>query len=145
MASGKHGCCTDKVCTPETCMELPEGKMCEDCARFSWCAKMGCATPRRTSCDWFPRRFVARVQPYQRKFIEQSQPLVMRTARRRIWMTFRDLQNICGCLRGVTICEHPEKRPNRDGERVCWDAKHCPLWREFKKHNGANQPEREAR
>ena len=24
----KHGCCEDKACTAETCMQLPEGKTC---------------------------------------------------------------------------------------------------------------------
>lgn len=53
----KHGCCTDKACTPETCMELPQGKTCADCVRINYCISLGVTDTARTSCDWFPRRF----------------------------------------------------------------------------------------
>jgi hypothetical protein len=53
----KHGCCTDKACTPGTCMELPEGQTCEDCVHVGYCTGLGVTTRDRTSCDWFPRRF----------------------------------------------------------------------------------------
>ena len=26
-----QGCCVDKACTPDTCMDLPAGKTCGDC------------------------------------------------------------------------------------------------------------------
>lgn len=30
-----HGCCVDKSCTSATCMKLPEGVHCVDCAFFA--------------------------------------------------------------------------------------------------------------
>jgi hypothetical protein len=53
----KHGCCTDKACTTETCMELPIGKMCADCKFIKLCTRMGFTDGAKTSCDFFPRRF----------------------------------------------------------------------------------------
>jgi hypothetical protein len=53
----KHGCCTDKACTPATCMELPRGKTCCDCGYIGPCTRMGFTTGTNTSCDFFPRRF----------------------------------------------------------------------------------------
>lgn len=54
----KHGCCTDKKCTPDTCMELPEGKTCFDCSNYKRCHMLCGHQATDTYCDWFPRRFV---------------------------------------------------------------------------------------
>ena len=53
----KHGCCTDKACTPDTCMELPAGKTCGDCIHTYRCVAIFGHTAADTYCDWFPRRF----------------------------------------------------------------------------------------
>lgn len=55
---GRNGCCDDKACNAGTCMTLPDGKTCGDCARFRFCASYCGAKATWTSCDWFPRRFV---------------------------------------------------------------------------------------
>lgn len=52
-----QGCCVDKECTPETCMELPAGKMCGDCVHERRCCLMFGHKPSDTYCDWFPRKF----------------------------------------------------------------------------------------
>lgn len=52
-----HGCCADKTCTPETCMELPEGTTCGGCYAFEHCRAFYGHTPEDTYCDFFPRRF----------------------------------------------------------------------------------------
>jgi len=57
-----HGCCADKACAPQTCMELPAGQTCGDCGRFGYCKAIVGMTAESTSCDWFPRRFLPRVQ-----------------------------------------------------------------------------------
>ena len=60
----KLGCCVDKAygkgCTDETCMYLPEGTTCGDCAHFSRCKWLISAKEDHVSCDWFPRRFSAK-------------------------------------------------------------------------------------
>jgi hypothetical protein len=56
----RHGCCTDQVCTPATCMELPAGKVCADCRHFPRCQWLLSISGRETSCDWFPRKFSPR-------------------------------------------------------------------------------------
>ena len=56
----KHGCCADKSCTLETCMGLPSGVTCGDCANLPRCAGLFGCKPGNTSCDFFPRRFVAK-------------------------------------------------------------------------------------
>ena len=53
----KHGCCTDKACTPATCMELPAGETCAACQFVKHCQRMYAVKPENTSCDFFPRRF----------------------------------------------------------------------------------------
>lgn len=52
-----QGCCADKKCTPETCMDLPAGKTCGDCVREYRCCAIFGHKPEDTYCDWFPRRF----------------------------------------------------------------------------------------
>lgn len=59
----EYGCCTDRRlghggCTTDTCMELPDGKACSDCAHCRKCCAMFGHRPSDTFCDWFPRRFV---------------------------------------------------------------------------------------
>lgn len=54
------GCCADKKCTPETCMNLPNGKTCKDCFWCKRCVSMFGATEIDTACGWFPRRFMKR-------------------------------------------------------------------------------------
>ena len=56
----RHGCCIDKACKPDTCMELPAGVRCDDCGRFSGCLRFGVTKTGHTHCDWFPRQFVAK-------------------------------------------------------------------------------------
>ena len=70
----RHGCCVDRDfaaahpeatntrgCTPETCMELPDGKTCSNCVHETRCSTVfGLKVDGRTHCDWFPRRFVER-------------------------------------------------------------------------------------
>lgn len=51
------GCCVDKACDETTCMNLPAGKTCGDCVHLPRCTWLIQATPERTDCDWFPRRF----------------------------------------------------------------------------------------
>lgn len=59
----KHGCCSDKSCTPETCMELPAGTKCGDCVHAGRCHVLFGCKPENTVCDWFPRRFVPSGKP----------------------------------------------------------------------------------
>lgn len=47
----KHGCCIDKECTQETCMELPSGKTCGDCVHIKKCSAMFGHKPKDTYCD----------------------------------------------------------------------------------------------
>lgn len=56
----KHGCCADRACTPETCMELPKGKTCADCLFIVHCKRIYGVKTENTSCDFFPRRFKSR-------------------------------------------------------------------------------------
>jgi len=53
-----YGCCVDKSCTDETCMQLSDGKTCGDCRHVRRCVLMFGHQPSDTYCDWFPRRFV---------------------------------------------------------------------------------------
>jgi len=52
-----HGCCVDKICNEATCMRLPEGVHCGDCAWFGWCAKVVGKVEASEDCDFFPQRF----------------------------------------------------------------------------------------
>jgi hypothetical protein len=56
----QHGCCTDKTCTPQTCMELPEGVRCRQCLLKVQCVDLlgDSYDENHTYCDWFPRRFI---------------------------------------------------------------------------------------
>lgn len=54
-----NGCCTDKACTADTCMDLPEGKTCGDCVHIARCKAIYGHVETDTSCDWFPRKFRA--------------------------------------------------------------------------------------
>jgi hypothetical protein len=56
------GCCMDKSCTPDTCMVLPGRMVCGDCEHLSRCHGLFQCKPERTSCDFFPRRFVKRTR-----------------------------------------------------------------------------------
>ena len=60
----KLGCCVDRKhgtgCTDATCMWLPTGSTCGDCAHVERCLAFGYTRSRdRQSCDFFPRRFAA--------------------------------------------------------------------------------------
>lgn len=59
-AKHTHGCCADKACSDKTCMELPAGKTCGDCAHVRHCIAFYAHTETDTYCDFFPRRFVER-------------------------------------------------------------------------------------
>lgn len=53
----RHGCCTDRACDAQTCMQLPAGKTCDVCVWFYRCSIFGFTTAGSDSCDFFPRRF----------------------------------------------------------------------------------------
>ena len=57
-----NGCCVDrkygKGCTEQTCMDLPKGTTCGSCVHFSRCSRLISAKAERTTCDWFPRRYL---------------------------------------------------------------------------------------
>lgn len=57
MSVHTHGCCADKACDNNTCMELADGKTCGDCANFRHCEAFYGHKPTDTYCDFFPRRF----------------------------------------------------------------------------------------
>ena len=62
------GCCVDKACSPETCMVLPDGKMCGDCAHVKRCTAFGfTASAAEVACDFFPRRAAFVVEPTERQ------------------------------------------------------------------------------
>lgn len=61
-AKTTHGCCSDKACSDKTCMELPDGKSCGECKHFRHCAAFYAHAATDTYCDFFPRRFVQRVE-----------------------------------------------------------------------------------
>lgn len=52
-----NGCCVDKSCTTVTCMNIPDGNECDDCAHWHKCLSMFGAEPGNTSCQFFPRKF----------------------------------------------------------------------------------------
>jgi hypothetical protein len=52
------GCCADGACTPETCMNLPDGYTCGDCVHIKRCKAIFGHTEKDTACDWFPRKFM---------------------------------------------------------------------------------------
>lgn len=58
-----NGCCADKACTATTCMALPAGTTCGDCRHMRHCAAFYGHQPADTTCDFFPRRFVAAPKP----------------------------------------------------------------------------------
>ena len=64
--AGKLGCCVDRKygtgCTDTTCMALPSGATCADCAHMKRCVGIFGVKPTNTSCDFFPRRFLRVVQ-----------------------------------------------------------------------------------
>ncbi len=70
--SSKHGCCTDKKCTTETCMQLPEGKTCGNCRHELRCVAMFGHTSTDTYCDWFPRRFVEKPEIIDNKQLNKD-------------------------------------------------------------------------
>jgi hypothetical protein len=51
-----QGCCVDKVCNNDTCMRLPDGVTCGDCALLAECSWVGVRTDWKV-CDFYPRRF----------------------------------------------------------------------------------------
>jgi hypothetical protein len=68
-----NGCCADRIsaaragrfnngCTEATCMSLPDGATCGDCKHVRHCVAMYAVTPERTTCDFFPRRFIRKAQ-----------------------------------------------------------------------------------
>ena len=53
----KQGCCMDKACNENTCMNLPENKTCGDCVNIKICKAVYGHTENDTYCDFFPRKF----------------------------------------------------------------------------------------
>jgi len=54
------GCCSDRSCTSDTCLRLPDGSKCGGCKNFAYCEAFGFAAgPDTQTCSFFPRRFVA--------------------------------------------------------------------------------------
>ena len=53
-----NGCCADNSCDKSTCMGLPDGATCGNCAHWKSCNGLGFSSDeRRTDCDFFPRRY----------------------------------------------------------------------------------------
>lgn len=55
---------TCPVCGPECngdCMELPEGKTCNDCRHYRFCDDFIGLEGSETRCDWAPARFLEKV------------------------------------------------------------------------------------
>jgi hypothetical protein len=62
----KHtlGCCADRSCTDETCMKLPDGTTCGNCAHIRRCLAFGFSdSEKQSTCDFFPRRFLPAAPP----------------------------------------------------------------------------------
>lgn len=57
MSAHTHGCCADKACNAQTCMELPQGKTCGDCVNFRHCQAFYAHQADDTYCDFYPRRY----------------------------------------------------------------------------------------
>lgn len=53
-----YGCCADKACNEKTCMQLPAGKTCGNCAHIKHCVAFYAHSTTDTYCDFYPRRFV---------------------------------------------------------------------------------------
>lgn len=70
MSAGQHGCCADKACIHETCMQLPTGMTCGGCAHFRHCAAFYGHSTADTYCDFFPRRFKPAPAPPTVKLIQ---------------------------------------------------------------------------
>lgn len=62
MSAAVHGCCRDGTCDFYSCMALPPQKTCGDCVHARRCNMLFGAEPGRTSCDFYPRRFVEAAQ-----------------------------------------------------------------------------------
>lgn len=63
MSTVQHGCCADQACTDKTCMQLPVGVSCGDCANFRHCEAFYSHSAADTYCDFFPRRFKPALSP----------------------------------------------------------------------------------
>lgn len=53
-------------------MALPEGKSCADCKHIRRCVAFGYSAPENTSCDFYPRRFVASAHPPTNRMIQNT-------------------------------------------------------------------------
>lgn len=62
-------CCTDKSCSSETCMRLPEGRTCGGCNHYNRCFWLFDCVPGSTACDFYPRRFVPKQKVSFAKYI----------------------------------------------------------------------------
>jgi hypothetical protein len=55
-----RACCALEECSTETCMALPDGKTCGDCARIGYCTAIWGQKTDCSVCGYFPRRFAER-------------------------------------------------------------------------------------
>jgi hypothetical protein len=53
----RPGCCRGGDCTESTCMRLPDGVTCGDCALFGRCEAIIGVRKSDTICDFHPRKF----------------------------------------------------------------------------------------
>ena len=61
-----QGCCYDKACTKDTCMDLPEGETCGTCYHLPRCSAFGfTSSAENKNCDFFPRRFHKKAAPIE--------------------------------------------------------------------------------
>lgn len=73
---GQSGLAAGYVCVGENhriydqLMQLPAGKTCNDCRHSARCFGLGYSTPNRTSCDFYPNRFM----PTERVELAADQP-----------------------------------------------------------------------
>jgi hypothetical protein len=62
-AHAADGSCPWSHETKFSTMDLPEGKTCSDCRHIGFCLQfLGEDVAGNTSCDWFPIRFVSKIQ-----------------------------------------------------------------------------------
>lgn len=76
-------------------MKLPPGKTCADCFASRFCIGIGCTTPERTTCDYWPNRFRER----RSSGIAPAQRVPQPTARPRERLAVQD--HVANARRGV--------------------------------------------
>jgi len=63
LAKGFH-CGREHPTDYDAAMKLPPNMTCAQCIHYSRCAiVLGCTTAERTSCDFYPNKFIQRTEP----------------------------------------------------------------------------------